>query len=306
MPLSNRPTNRQKTHQTGPTQNSGRRYKEKIYRHLFPIFSIILILITSISIASATIRYTVQPGDTLYSLAQTYSTTVDDLVAENGIVNPDLIYVGQLLEIQSEPTATAPLISPTTAEMSQPTVTLIPSPTTVAVATATPTANPGQGTVNATSTTAAVVTPTATESNTATVTPTPDDPVVMENLACARFSFEAGRDSMDGAVAGLFVMADPIQGEVTSWFASDGELESDWINGLPLRFDEIYVQVEFYDLFADEEDPPVMMEIVNPAGGTPYGWLARGVCHAIEIQYPTEFYSAAFDASDNRFTLIKP
>lgn len=42
-------------------------------------------------------RYTVQPGDTLYSIALRYGTTVDALVAFNGLANPSLIYVGQVL-----------------------------------------------------------------------------------------------------------------------------------------------------------------------------------------------------------------
>jgi hypothetical protein len=30
------------------------------------------------------------------------------------------------------------------------------------------------------------------------------------------------------------------------------------------------------------------MKILNPAPGTPYGWMARGVCHAIEVAWPDE------------------
>lgn len=64
----------------------------------------------------ATIRYVVQPGDTLSKLAQKYAVTVQDLVAWNGIRDPNLIYVGQELIIQGGPggsspggTATAPV-----------------------------------------------------------------------------------------------------------------------------------------------------------------------------------------------------
>lgn len=41
--------------------------------------------------------YVVQPGDTLYGIAQELGTTVDSLVAANGIADPDLIMPGQEL-----------------------------------------------------------------------------------------------------------------------------------------------------------------------------------------------------------------
>ena len=45
--------------------------------------------------------YTVQPGDTLYSIARRYSTTVDAIAQASGILNPSYIYVGQVLCIPS-------------------------------------------------------------------------------------------------------------------------------------------------------------------------------------------------------------
>jgi LysM repeat protein len=44
-------------------------------------------------------EYVVQPGDTLYSIAQRYGTTVDAIQQANGIVNPTYISVGQRLVI---------------------------------------------------------------------------------------------------------------------------------------------------------------------------------------------------------------
>lgn len=43
--------------------------------------------------------YTVVPGDTLYSIATRYRTTIAELAALNGILNPNLIYPGQVLNV---------------------------------------------------------------------------------------------------------------------------------------------------------------------------------------------------------------
>lgn len=47
--------------------------------------------------------YVVQPGDTLWRLAQRFGTSIDELVDLNDIRNPDLIFVGQVLVL---PTST--------------------------------------------------------------------------------------------------------------------------------------------------------------------------------------------------------
>lgn len=44
-------------------------------------------------------KYTVKKGDTLTAIARNHNTTVAALVAANGIANPNLILVGQVLEI---------------------------------------------------------------------------------------------------------------------------------------------------------------------------------------------------------------
>lgn len=47
------------------------------------------------------VTYTVQPGDTLSQIALKYGTTVGEIAGLNGIANPNLIYVGQVLKIDT-------------------------------------------------------------------------------------------------------------------------------------------------------------------------------------------------------------
>ncbi len=48
------------------------------------------------------ITYHVHPGDTLYRIAKGHDVSVSDIVRENGIRNPNLIFIGQTLKISSE------------------------------------------------------------------------------------------------------------------------------------------------------------------------------------------------------------
>ncbi|MFC1960184.1 LysM peptidoglycan-binding domain-containing protein [Chloroflexota bacterium] len=56
--------------------------------------------------------YTVQPGDTLSRIATSYNTTVDALIQLNGIVNPNLIVVGQELKVPATSQPTPPVVQP--------------------------------------------------------------------------------------------------------------------------------------------------------------------------------------------------
>lgn len=55
-----------------------------------------------VSVASAAVKHTVSPGETLGVIALIYHTSVDELVGFNGITNPDLIYPGQELEVPGD------------------------------------------------------------------------------------------------------------------------------------------------------------------------------------------------------------
>ena len=57
--------------------------------------------------------HVVLPGENLYRIAIRYGTTVSKLAEANGIVNPNLILVGQVLVIPGEGTTPVPT-TPTT------------------------------------------------------------------------------------------------------------------------------------------------------------------------------------------------
>jgi LysM repeat protein len=87
--------------------------------------------------------YIVQPGDTLGALAEDFGTTVAEIMAANGLTDPDALQVGQPLIIpsliQSSPALDAtPLLSATAAL----TRTAVIGATSVTSATPTLTATP--------------------------------------------------------------------------------------------------------------------------------------------------------------------
>lgn len=73
------------------------------------------VVFTAVALAQSS--YVVQPGDTLYRIAQQSGTTVPALQAANHIVNANLIYVGQVLTIPggngSTPPPAATAVPPT-------------------------------------------------------------------------------------------------------------------------------------------------------------------------------------------------
>lgn len=56
--------------------------------------------------------YTVKSGDTLTTIARKFNTTVEALVASNGIKNKNLIYVGQVLNVPGQPAPVQPKPEP--------------------------------------------------------------------------------------------------------------------------------------------------------------------------------------------------
>ena len=57
--------------------------------------------------------YTVRYGDTMYAIATSFYSTVETLAYLNNIINPALIYPGQVLQVSGETTTTPTLATPT-------------------------------------------------------------------------------------------------------------------------------------------------------------------------------------------------
>jgi hypothetical protein len=105
-----------------------------------------------------------------------------------------------------------------------------------------------------------------------------------QDNACARFNFLQGRDQATGSrSAGRYEMRETLGGLVATWEAKAGDKDSGEITGIAIARPSVHVTVTF---FPADGSAPIQMEIVNPAAGTSFGWLARDMCHSVEIQYP--------------------
>ncbi|GAB4499837.1 MAG: hypothetical protein OHK003_17370 [Anaerolineales bacterium] len=86
------------------------------------------------------LEYTVASGDSLGAIADKFNSTIDDIIKENNITNPNSLFVGQVLTIPVNmvtPTATRP---PTSTPITPGPGTVLPSasPTPINAATPTP------------------------------------------------------------------------------------------------------------------------------------------------------------------------
>ncbi|MFB0535824.1 MAG: LysM peptidoglycan-binding domain-containing protein [Anaerolineae bacterium] len=119
--------------------------------------------------------YVVQKGDTLYSLAQRYNTTIDAIVQANCLTNY-AIYVGQNLYLPPLPATPTPTVTRT--PTSTPTVTWTPTATATPTVTATPspTATPTTTNTPTATGTSTTVPPTATATPSPSATPTTHTP----------------------------------------------------------------------------------------------------------------------------------
>ncbi len=130
-------------------------------------------------------------------------------------------------------------------------VTSTPTPLATAVPTGVPTTPPG------------------------TPTPPPDP-----ELACLRINFEV---SGDVAQTGTYEVWEVNGRPLASWVAQAGWQDSGWIRDIEISFEAVYVRVLYQ---AGGSAEPVEMAMENPAPGKTYGWVARGMCHALEVGWP--------------------
>jgi LysM repeat protein len=96
----------------------------------------------------------------------------------------------------------------------------------------------------------------------------------------ARIDFEF---TDQAAREGTYVIKEKGGRTLATWYALDGWQDSGWISNLDISHDAVHVEVLYYPSTGAE---PTAMKILNPAGGTEYGWLANGVEHALEVGFP--------------------
>jgi len=110
-------------------------------------------------------------------------------------------------------------------------------------------------------------------------TATPE-PLPIPDRACLRINFEV---SGDVAQAGTYEVVEAGGRFLASWEAQTGWQDSGWIYDLDISFEAVYVSVLYNPGDGSESIP---MAIINPAPDTEYGWVARGMCHALEVGWP--------------------
>lgn len=79
-----------------------------------PVRALIVVLLLVMGLVKAQESYTVQPGDTLFSIARRYGTTPAQLAEINGITDPSKITAGQVLRLPADAPAfqRVPLMAP--------------------------------------------------------------------------------------------------------------------------------------------------------------------------------------------------
>lgn len=268
-----------------------------------------LCLLLGVVMVAFAFPYTVQFGDTLFSIARRYNTPVSALVEANQIANPELIYAGQKLEVPTNVQSAlpaSPSSSPGNSGYTESAVTY-----TIVESKASYVVQPGDTLYRLSRRFGTTVNALAQANHIANVNlinvgqvlaipsgayvppipvPQPSAPAAVQETepveagrACTRFNFLVGKDRHTGSRPGLYVMRRSTGGDLASWYAKEGDVDSGWIGGIDISFPSVHVTVTFYPA---DGSWPILMEIVNPAGGTNYGWLSNGMCHAVEIQYP--------------------
>lgn len=82
--------------------------KNKIIAGLATVFGALSLGVVSANAAT----YKVESGDTVSAIAQKFGTDTSSVISENGLSNPDMIYVGQKLEIGEQQSAQPKQVQP--------------------------------------------------------------------------------------------------------------------------------------------------------------------------------------------------
>jgi LysM repeat protein len=77
-------------------------------RRLAQLLTLLLMGLTVTGVFAQSSVYVVQPGDTLFSIARLHNLDVDCLVQGNGLLNPNQISIGQMLNVSSCDPQTVP------------------------------------------------------------------------------------------------------------------------------------------------------------------------------------------------------
>lgn len=102
---------------------------------------------------------------------------------------------------------------------------------------------------------------------------------VVPGTACAQLSFAQSQSPP----AGIYTLHDVTGGQIAAWVAGAGELYSGWIYQLPISFESVHVRVFYYP---SNGGGATQLLVRNPAPDSADGWLARGQCHSLELQFP--------------------
>jgi hypothetical protein len=222
------------------------------------------------------INYLKLDGVIVYTMGQGMVTRGRFVIPTDGVLSYEAQdSIGMFLSVcdkQVTPTPTStslPTFTPTPSLT--PTITLTPSATPTGTLTVTPTPT-------ATST---PVTPTP-ETGFEKVTPTPTPTPLKEPRlpACLRINFDV---SGQEAKRGLYIVQEVGGHFLASWEADNGWKDSGWFQGIDITFPAVYVDVLYYHGPGVE---PVRLKILNNAPDTDSGWVARGMCHALEVGWP--------------------
>lgn len=240
------------------------------------------------------INYFMLDGEVIYTMGQGLTTRGRFVIPNDGVLSYEAAdSIGMFLKVCETKVTPEPTMTSTPTATMEPTFT--PTPTLTATIPVTPTV-PVTGTLTATP----VYTPTATPiiTITTTATPLPMTPTAEPDIAtptpsatpmpteeprlpaCLRINFDV---SGHEARRGLYVVQEVGGRFLTGWEADEGWKDSGWIYDLDITFKAVWVEVLYYQGPGAE---PVRLGIWNPAPDSEYGWLGRGMCHALEVGWP--------------------